>query len=140
MTSRPFFDTNVLVYAFGDPRLNADDPRPDRALALLLEGGSLSVQVLTEYADVAQKKLGFSWSHVAQALNRIQSLCGDPVPLMLTTHHAALAIAERNNLRIYDAMILASALEARCTILYTEDLQHGQTIEGLRIENPFLAA
>jgi predicted nucleic acid-binding protein len=50
----------------------------------------------------------------------------------------ALGIQERWSYSFYDSLIIASALEAGCTILYSEDLQHGQTIEGLRIINPFL--
>jgi len=50
----------------------------------------------------------------------------------------AFGFSARYGFRIYDSLIVVSALEAGCTTLYTEDLQHGQVIEGLRIENPFL--
>jgi predicted nucleic acid-binding protein len=56
----------------------------------------------------------------------------------LETHRAALRICERYGYSVYDGLILASALEGGCKKLYSEDLQHGQVIEGLRIENPFL--
>jgi predicted nucleic acid-binding protein len=52
----------------------------------------------------------------------------------------ALSLQERYGYHFYDAMIVAAALSAGCTTLYTEDLQHGQQIEGLRMVNPFLAS
>jgi predicted nucleic acid-binding protein len=59
-------------------------------------------------------------------------------PLTQETHAAALAISKRYGFRIYDSLIVASAINAGCSTLLTEDLQHGQVIDGLRIENPFL--
>ncbi|HVZ84772.1 MAG TPA: PIN domain-containing protein [Terracidiphilus sp.] len=140
MTSSVFFDTNILVYALGDPRIGSSDPRPDRAMQLLEHGGLVSIQVLNEYTDAASRKLKLTWPQIAGSLHFVEMLCGRALPLTLELHQTALAIAAHYNLRIYDAMIVASALDARCTTLYTEDLQHGQLIEGLRIENPFLAA
>ena len=61
-----------------------------------------------------------------------------PTPLTAETHALAFGFSARYGFRIYDSLIVVSALEAGCTTLYTEDLQHGQVIEGLRIENPFL--
>jgi predicted nucleic acid-binding protein len=78
------------------------------------------------------------WPEIRRALDGIQVLCPDPLPLTIDTHGAALALAERYEYKIYDALILASALEARCTILYSEDMQDGQMIEErLTIRNPF---
>jgi predicted nucleic acid-binding protein len=64
--------------------------------------------------------------------------CPDPLPLTLETHRAALRICERYGFSMYDGLILAAAVEGRCTKFYSEDMQHGQVVEGLRIENPFL--
>ena len=61
-----------------------------------------------------------------------------PLPITLATHEAALGIAARFGYRIYDSLIIASALEAACATLYSEDMQDGQVIEGrLTIRNPF---
>jgi predicted nucleic acid-binding protein len=65
--------------------------------------------------------------------------CPDPLPLTLDTHRAALRICARYGFSVYDGLILAAAVEARCSRLLTEDLEHGQVVEGVRIENPFLA-
>ena len=55
----------------------------------------------------------------------------------MKTHQAALAISERYGYRVYDALVIAAALEASCKILYSEDMQDSQEIEGLTIRNPF---
>ena len=133
MTGRAFFDTNVLIYS-----LDGKDPRGRRAEQLLLEGGVVSVQVLNEFSDVARRKIRMSWDEVRQALRAIQFFCSDPVPITMETHERALIIAEGHDIRIYDALILASALGTNCTTLYTEDLHDGQVIDGkLTIRNPF---
>ncbi len=78
------------------------------------------------------------WDDVRFAIENIKALCPDPLSITIDTHGEALAIAERYGYRIYDALIVASALEARCTILYSEDMQDGQVIEKqLTIRNPF---
>jgi predicted nucleic acid-binding protein len=133
MSGRVFFDTNVLIYGMG-----TKDPRARRAEQLLSEGGVVSVQVLNEFSDVAHRKIRMSWDDVMQALRVVQLFCPNPVPITLETHEHALTIAERHGVRIYDALILASALATNCAILYTEDLQDGQVIDGrLTIRNPF---
>ena len=130
MSGRVFFDTNVLIYGMG-----TKDIRARRAEQLLSEGGVVSVQVLNEFADVARRKIRMSWEDVTQALRIIRFFCPNPVPITMDTHEQALIIAERHNIRIYDALILASALGTNCATLYTQD---GQVIDGrLAIRNPF---
>jgi predicted nucleic acid-binding protein len=133
MDDRAFFDTNVFVYA-----LVQDDPRSDEAEKLIAEGGTVSVQVLNEFAAVVRRKTKMPWDEVRFAIESIKALCPDPLPVTIDTHGEALAIAEGYGYRIYDALMVASALEARCTILYSEDMHDGQVIEGeLTIRNPF---
>lgn len=63
----------------------------------------------------------------------------DPKPISMATHEAALAIVQRDRLRWYDSLIVAAALEAGCSALLSEDLQHGRIIDGrLTVRNPFL--
>ncbi len=133
MSASAFFDTNVFVYA-----VVQDDPRSQKAEELIAEGGTVSVQVLNEFADVVRRKAKMPWDEVRFAIENIKTLCPDPLPITLDTHREALAIAERYAYRIYDALMVASALEARCTILYSEDMQDGQVIGNrLTIRNPF---
>jgi predicted nucleic acid-binding protein len=133
MRDKAFFDTNIFVYA-----IIQDDPRSDHAEELIAQGGTVSMQVLSEFAAVARRKTKMAWVEIRRALDGIKVLCPDPLPVTLDTHREALAIAEKYGYRIYDALIVASALEARCTILYSEDMQDGQVIDHrLTIRNPF---
>jgi predicted nucleic acid-binding protein len=133
MRDKAFFDTNIFVYA-----MIQDDPRSDHAEELIAQGGTVSMQVLSEFAAVARRKTKMAWVEIRRALDGIKVLCPDPLPVTLDTHREALAIAEKYGYRIYDALIVASALEARCTILYSEDMQDGQVIDHrLTIRNPF---
>jgi len=127
-----FFDTNVLLYL-----LSADEPKADRAEAVVSQGGTVSVQVLNELAAVASRKLGMSFSEIRDALEPIRAVCTIE-PLTLETHGHGLLLAERYGFSVFDAMIVASALLAGCGTLYSEDLQDGQVIdEKLVIRNPF---
>jgi predicted nucleic acid-binding protein len=133
MNDRPFFDTNVLIYVVSEK-----DDRTALAEGLVASGGVVSVQVLNELAAVARRKLRMTWAEVEEALAAIRVLCPSPVPLTIETHETGLRIAAQYKFHIYDALIAAAALEAECTTLYSEDLQHGQVVEGrLTIRNPF---
>ena len=96
------------------------------------------MQVLNEFAAVARRKLNMSWEQTSESLLAIRALCEPPTPLSIETHEAGLEIAARYGYSIYDALILAAALEADCDVLYTEDLQNGQVVGPLTIRNPFL--
>ncbi len=85
-----FFDTNLLVYAALQP-----DRRSERARTLLARGGTVSVQVLNEFANVARRELRRPWPEVTQALSDTRALCRPPLPIGLATHEAALGIAGR---------------------------------------------
>jgi predicted nucleic acid-binding protein len=81
-------------------------------------------------------QIGATLGEINEKLGAVRALC-EVKPLTVATHERALALAERYGYQIYDALQLASALENGCSILYTDDLQHGQQIEGLTIRNPF---
>jgi len=132
MSDKAFFDTTTLIYSISD-----GDPRAAVAENLLAAGGHLNVQVLNEFTAVARRKLKMSWEEVNEALAAVRALCEPPAPLTVGTHEAALAIAARYGYGIYDALILAAALETGCNLLLSEDMQDGQQIEGLTIRNPF---
>jgi len=59
------------------------------------------------------------------------------VPVTHEIHVAGIALLGRYHFSVYDAMIVAAALDAECTTLYSEDMQHGQVHDGLRVANPF---
>ena len=127
-----FIDTNVLVYvASGDP------VKAERAEKVIADGGTISVQVLNELANVARRKMRLSWPETHALLSMIRALL--PVqPITVEIHETGLALAERYGLSIYDAMIAASALHAECDTLWSEDMHDGVVIQDrLRIANPF---
>ena len=127
-----FFDTNILVYA------QQIGGKADRARALFADGGKLSVQVLNEFTAISLRKQRRDWREIAEAVSDVLTMVDPPLALTLALHAAARALAEDHRLSFYDALIIASAIEAGCDILYSEDMQHGRTIGGLAVVNPFL--
>ena len=129
-----FLDTNVLVYLASE-----DAAKANQAEAVLAAGGVISVQVLNELANVARRKMRLSWPELRALLETLRSFL-TVHPLTVEIHEAGLALAERYGFSLYDAMIVASALDAGCDTLLSEDMQHGMVLdEGLRILNPFRA-
>lgn len=129
-----FFDTNVLLYV-----VSSDLEKADQAEKIVGSGGTISVQVLNEIANVARRKTRMSWQDTHAFLSLLRGLL-TVHPVTVETHEIGLALAERYNLSIYDAMIAASALHADCDTLWSEDMQHGMALDGrLRIANPFRA-
>ncbi len=131
MSANDFFDSNILLYVESPDRAKAA-----RAGSLMWDGGFVSVQVLNEFASVALRKFGVPFPDVRRMLQDIRGIC--IVRLIdLETHELGLDIAERYRFGVFDSLIVASALLAGCKTLYTEDLQHGQVIDGLTVRNPF---
>jgi predicted nucleic acid-binding protein len=130
---KPFLDTNVLIYLLSD-----DVTKAERAESLLREGAVVSVQVLNEFVAVARRKTRLTMAQIREALAIIRSFCVVR-PLDIETHERALVICERFGPSIYDSLIVAAAGLADCRQLLTEDMQDGQTIDGVTIANPFRA-
>ena len=133
MTRRPseFVDTNIVVYAF------TSDLRASRAQQILARRCLFSVQVLNEFANVARRTLGMTWAETHAALESCRTVAADILPLGVAEHGRAVQLAERYQFRIYDAVIVASALLADCKVLWSEDMHHDLRIDGLTIRNPF---
>ena len=132
MNGKPFFDTNIVIYPF-----STADYRSQVAFDLLSQGGVVSVQVLNEFTHTARRKLGMSWADVNASLGAVRVLCPHIAPVTVGLHEEALAIAERFGYRVFAALIIAAAIGAGCKTLHSEDMQHGQTIDGITILNPF---
>lgn len=112
--------------------------RADRAETIVSSGGVISVQVLNEFTSVAFRKLKLSYPEIRESLAIVRAVC-KVKPLMVEIHEFGLDIAERYGYALYDGMIISAALQAGCSTLYTEDMQHGQEIEGrIKLVNPFL--
>ena len=129
-----FFDSNLLIYAAKQTRRAAR-----RARGCSRGGGAISVQVLNEFADVARRKLRLPWKEVAEALEAVRAFCpAAAFPDRSPRTKRRSGIAGRLGYRFYDSLIIASALEANCATLLSEDMQDGQVIYGrLAIRNPF---
>lgn len=139
MTQLVFVDTNVLLYAFDE----ADAPKRDRARAWLAacwrgRCGRLSTQVLNEFYSNARRKFAaaISAGDARSEVRRYQ--LWKPWQIDQPTIETAWAVESRYDINYWDAMLVASAQHLGCTLLLTEDLQHDQRIDKLRIVNPFL--
>lgn len=127
-----FLDTNILLYL-----LSGDETKSVQAENTIAAGGVINVQVLNEFANVARRKLDLSFDEIREFLSHIGMIC-PVIPVTVKVHDQGLRIAEHYGLSIYDALIVAAALSAGCTTLYSEDMQDGQMIDGqLLIRNPF---
>jgi predicted nucleic acid-binding protein len=135
MTEVVFVDTNILVYA-SDPKAGEKHIRATRALERLWDGqvGRVSVQVLQEFYVTAIQKLKVPRTSAREAVQTYA-----PWVQHLTTPETILRasdLAESSRLSFWDALIIASAEEADASLLYTEDLNAGQIIAGVKIVNP----
>jgi predicted nucleic acid-binding protein len=132
MPGKIFIDTNVVIYALGQASTKAHLAAP-----LFVGSPSISTQVLSETANVASKRLGLSVAEVRKLINSLEAMCRIEI-ISSSTIHKALDIRERYMFSWYDSLIVATALEVGCDILYSEDMQNGQEIEGrMRVINPF---
>jgi predicted nucleic acid-binding protein len=139
MSARFFLDTNVFVYTFD----NSAPAKAKKAAHLIRRAvetgeGIVSYQVVQEFFNVALRRFSQPMT-VAEAEQYLITVFRP----LLAVHSSpaiyveALRVLAKHRLAWYDSLIVASALEGRCAVLYTEDLQHGREIEGLRVENPF---
>ena len=140
MNGRFFLDTNIFAYAF-DVKAPAKARRASQLIRQAADTGKgiVSYQVVQEFFNVAFRR----FQHPMNAAEAEQYLITVFRPL-LAIHSSsalyveALRLAGQYRLSWYDCLIVAAALQGECSVLYSEDLQHGQKIEDLRIENPFV--
>ncbi|WP_068306002.1 PIN domain-containing protein [Pararhodobacter sp. CCB-MM2] len=127
-----FFDTNIILY------LLDDGPKRDVAEKLIAEGGAISVQVLNEVLVNCLRKAKMTWDEAGEFLDGIREICS-VVDLTPEIHDIGRALGARYQLAVYDAMIVAAALQSGATQLISEDMHHGLVVEAsLVIDNPFL--
>ena len=137
MSVENFLDTNIFVYLFDE----TDDDKRERAerlvqQALENETGCISYQVVQETINVITRKLNATPEKARQILDRVLIPLWRVNPTR-TLYQRGLDLQTRYRLSFYDSLIVASALAAGCKTLYSEDMQHGQHIEGITITNPF---
>lgn len=134
---RRFLDTNVLLYAddldAGSKRIKAQT-----VLRSVISAGEgvVSTQVLQEFFVVSTRKLGVDAATARRKVELLGEM--DLVRIDLSMILSAIDLHRLHSLPFWDALILRSASVAGCPVVLSEDLQHGQVIDGVRIENPFL--
>jgi predicted nucleic acid-binding protein len=139
MSGRFFLDTNVFVYAFdaNSPKKSAQSNKLIRS-AIETRGGIVSYQVVQEFFHVALRRFAKPMStadaeqYLSTTFRPLLSVHSSPA-----LYGEALRIAARFRLRWYDSLIVASAIEGQCDVLYSEDFPHGQQFSGVTISNPF---
>jgi predicted nucleic acid-binding protein len=134
---RSFLDTNILLYCDD----SAYASKQQRALALILEHkaqrtGVVSLQVLQEYFVNATRKLGLDPGLVRQKVETYSRF--DVVEPVAADILAAIDFHRLHRISYWDAMIVHCARKSGCRVVLTEDLQHGQEFDGVKIVNPFL--
>jgi predicted nucleic acid-binding protein len=136
MATRSFIDTNVLVYAEA-----SDEPQKQRAALALLKSlydenlGVLSTQVLQEYCNVALKKLKLPAQYVRAQLDLYEQF--EVVQVTPQIIRAGLDLHQTRSVAFFDAIVLASAHAAGCNVIWTEDMNAGEIVNGVCISNPF---
>ncbi len=132
MRDKGFIDTNVLLYLY-----DSDNNKKNIAKDILKGNHCISTQVLNEFTNISIKKIKLGTKDLAINLKKIIEKTA-VFTFDEETIFAAIEIKEKYKYQYYDSLILATAIENNCTVLYSEDMQHGQTIENqLRIVNPF---
>jgi predicted nucleic acid-binding protein len=136
MATRSFIDTNVLVYAEA-----SDAPLKQRAALALLKGlyeeglGVLSTQVLQEYCNVALRKLKLPAQYVRSQLDLYEQF--EVVQVTPAIIRVGLDLHQTRSVSFFDAIVLASAHTSGCNVIWTEDMNAGEVINGVCISNPF---
>lgn len=130
-----FADTNIVVYAYG-----VDPTKVAKAKAILNDTPVISTQVINEFHNVARRKLGLDIATRHRIATDLLQSCRI-VAVDQAIVAAAMQVEARYQVSYWDALIIAAALAAGCSTLYSEDMQDGQVFEGrLTVKNPFLAA
>ena len=134
---RFFFDTNILIYSVD----KADSNKRDTVLELIQEHllnrtGVLSTQVLQEFFVASTRKLGIDPIDAKQLIQDFQSF--DVVQITPSLINSAIDRSVISQLSFWDSLIVESALIAKCSTLFSEDMQNKQSISGCSIQNPFV--
>ena len=136
MNDRAFLDTNILIYLYSQEESN----KPRVAQNILNSYYCVvSLQTLNELSNVWAKKYYWDSNKIISHLNNIDLICDELLPITRKNINYALKLKDIYQYSYYDCLILSSALEGHCKVIFTEDMKSGQIIEGgLLITNPFI--
>src|ERR1035441_9881684 len=142
MSDRYFLDTNIFVYSL-DP---VDPPKARVAEQLVTRGvtsgqGVISYQVVQEFLNVSLRQFRATMTVTELELYFFKVLLPMMrIPSSTELFLEALRLQKLNQIAWYDSLIVAGAIQGRCEILYSEDMQHGRRFGDLVIQSPFLSA
>ncbi len=137
MSDRCFLDTNILIYPFDNSNSRKQTVCSNFLSQILISAEPvISTQTLGEFFNVTVRKLNFSKQ---DAMFEVQKLAETFPVYEIKTENVlhAMQISKSTQFSYWDSLILAMAIDTGCSVLYTEDLNHGQEIEGVKIVNPF---
>ena len=141
MKDKYFIDTNIFVYSF-----DSNEPTKSAIASNLIQNalkeqiGCISSQVIQEFLNVSTKR----FSPPIEAKDSLKYLNTVLAPLCeiypsIELYRKTIETSERWKYSFYDSMIITAAIQTNCSILYSEDLQHGQKVQSLTIVNPFIS-
>ena len=135
--NKVFIDTNIWIYAF----LEEDSSKRNFVLDFLEEvlkkySIILSIQVINEFHNVCLRKYKLEEDEILQMVEGIRQI-SKITPLTFDTYKLAYNLRKNFKFSFWDSLIVASAFENNCYVLYSEDMHHGVLIENLKIKNPF---
>jgi predicted nucleic acid-binding protein len=135
MSDRVFLDTNILIYVYSQ-----DEPLKRDSVEKIIDNSDeifLSTQVVNEFVNVMHKKRKVPLSKLVQTIDELREHFYI-AQITIHTIKQAMALSARYKYSYFDSLILSSALEHTCSIVYTEDMHHTHVIENnLMIKNPF---
>jgi len=133
MTSSIAVDTNVLIYLHD----KLDERKRTISENILVNGPKVSSQVISEYINVTRRLLELPKTDILILCAELLDKC-DTIRISQSTLLLAASLSNKYNLQIFDSIIVAAALESNCSILYSEDMHHGLSINKMTIVNPFV--
>jgi predicted nucleic acid-binding protein len=137
MKDKCFIDSNAFIYL-----LDATDVKKNKlalelfATRLNMFDTYISTQVIKEVSSVCLRRLKYSIDEVYRVVDLLNE--HNVMDTSVETIKSGLEIVRNHSFSFYDSLIIASAIESNCSVLYSEDMNHGETIAGLKIINPFL--
>jgi predicted nucleic acid-binding protein len=137
MSVRSFLDSNILVYSDDGHAPKKKKEATELIIQCVQEkNGVISTQVIQEYFSVVTRKLKIDIDRARKKINFFGHM--DVIPADYALILNAIDLHQLYSLSFWDALIVQTALVSKCSVLYSEDMQHGVDIRGLKIVNPFL--
>lgn len=134
MSDKAAIDTNIIIYLYDEQA----EKKSNIAARLLTEEPLIPSQVISECLNTLRRLLPMNKEDLLMHLSELFEEC-DIIPTQASTLRQASLLSAKYQFQLFDALVVAAALEAGCSVLYSEDMQHGLLVNNsLRIINPFI--